>query len=110
MLPGRPFLDASVDDTVVAVKDDEGTVYAIEVSNPDGANNAYLQVFDAASGDVTPGTTTPKQSYFVPALGSVLMSLSNGMRFDTAISIAGTTTATGSTAAVTALVANIVFA
>jgi len=57
----------------------------------------YLQMFNAASGDVTLGTTTPD---FVLQLNPNSTNTFDfgGMKFDTAITLAVTTTATGNTA------------
>jgi len=65
-----------------------------------------VQLFDLATGGVTLGTTTPKKSIPVPALGSTALDWVNGITFATAISAAAATAATGSTAPTTGLVWN----
>ena len=103
----RPFFDSSVVATVENLKSNGGVyLYFIEVSNPNGSN-AFLQLFNVAAANVTIGTTVPNQSYLVPANGGMDIAFSDPLEFDTALSYAATTTATGSTAPGTGLVLNI---
>ena len=85
-------------------------IYNLEVSNPNTVD-CYLQLFDFATGDVTVGTTTPAMSLFVPAgdgtlNGAMDKEYSGGLTFETAITYACTTTATGSGDPTTGLVVN----
>jgi len=60
------YFDADGDNTAQAVKTAGGNVYAVEISNIN-TTDAFLQLFDLATGNVTVGTTTPKLSLFIPA-------------------------------------------
>jgi hypothetical protein len=110
--PGRPFFDSDGDNTATAMKTSEGELYSLEVSNPN-SSDAYIQLFDATASDVTVGTTTPSLSFLVPAGDGTLDGgmdkfWPNGVIFDTAITYACTTTATGSSDPSTGLVVNAV--
>lgn len=100
-----PNLQAALTNTVVSLKGQAGQLCGYTLSNPSAAW-AYVQVFDAATpGAVTLGTTTPKQSYGIPA-GATITRLLDRLNFNLGIQIAATTTATGSTAPATALTTN----
>lgn len=71
--------------------------------NPNSAVS-YLQVFDVASGSVTVGTTAPTYVIGIPANGTANIEYSLGIKHATALTVAATTTATGSTAPSSALV------
>ena len=108
-----PYLDSDADNVKTAVKTTPGTIWVIECSNPNSAD-AYIQLFDAATGDVTVGTTAPTQTYLVPAgdgtnAGGFLVTFPAGMFFTTAITHACTTTATGAGDPTTGLILNIVY-
>lgn len=104
------IFDADGDNTAQSVKGTPGRLYFIEVSNPNAAD-AYLQLFDLATGSVTVGATTPKLSLLVPAGdgtkdGAMDKVFTIGLHFGTAITYACTTTATGSGDPTTGLVCN----
>ncbi|MEO5366366.1 MAG: hypothetical protein H7831_08435 [Magnetococcus sp. WYHC-3] len=68
------------------------------VINPN-TTDVYLQIFDLASGSVTVGTTTPKQSYLVPAgdgtnSGAAELNFAEPLVCKDAVTIACTTAAT----------------
>lgn len=88
--------------TKVAVKASAGTFGGYMVYNPNSAQ-IYIQVFDVASGSVTLGTTTPTYVIPIPATSGANVEFTNGINHATAITLAATTTATGSTAPGTAL-------
>ena len=96
--------------TVAAVKLLPGNVYGIVVYNPN-VTVAYLQMFDLATASVTLGATAPKLAIPIPATGTVAVPVTSEGKigFFTAISIAATTTPTGSTAPGTGLVTNIIY-
>jgi hypothetical protein len=94
--------------TVVAVKASQGTLGGWYVYNPN-TSVAYLQIFDVASGSVTLGTTRPKLTLGIPASGAANLEMSLGVHFGTAISIAASTTPSGSSANSTALPVNILY-
>jgi len=90
--------------TKVAVKASAGTFGGYMIYNPN-ASAVYIQVFDVASGSVTLGTTTPTYVITLPATAGANVEFTNGINHATAITLAATTTATGSTAPGTALTA-----
>ena len=90
-----------------SIKATSGTLFGLNVYNPN-ASGVFLQAFDSAS--VTVGTTTPAQSYYVPATSPMIIPISTlGIAFANSIQIAATTTATGSTAPGSAVVVNAAF-
>lgn len=99
------YFNNALSTTVSAVKALAGRLYNLQVQNPN-SSDAWVQVFDLATGSVTLGTTTPKKALFIPALGESVFDWDNGVGFATAISVAATTTSTGNTAPTTALVFN----
>lgn len=100
-----PFFDSDGDNTAQAVRTTSGYLHFLEVSNPNGTD-AFIQLFDAATGDVSVGTTTPALSLLVPANGAMDKHFPVPMKFETAITYACTTTATGSGDPTTGLVVN----
>lgn len=104
----KTLRDANVDNTAQECKTSDGYLFGYHVQNPN-SSDAWLQLYDAESGDVTVGTTTPKLSLVVPASGAIEAFLPDRVRFGTAITYAATTTATGGTDPTTGLVANLFF-
>lgn len=105
--------DADGDNTAQQIKASAGKLYGLEVSNPNTVD-AYIQLFDLATGSVTVGTTTPKQSYLVPGgdginNGAMDKVFTIPVSFATAITYACTTTATGSGDPTTGLVVNAIY-
>ena len=88
--------------TKVAVKASAGKFGGYMFYNPN-ASVEYIQVFDVASGSVTLGTTTPTYVIPLPASSGANIEFNNGIPHATAITVAATTTATGSSAPGTAL-------
>ena len=92
------------DNTVTALKTSAGRLHEVVMESPSGATNGtFLQVFDAATGSVTLGTTGTVITKFCPAAKTVSSrvyenSPADNDIFATAISYAVTTTARGSTA------------
>lgn len=108
-----PYFDADGDNTAQTVKTTGGRIHYLEVSNPN-ATDAYIQFYDAAAGSVTVGTTTPVQSFLVPAGDGTKdagteKTFNFPWKFNDAITYACTTTATGSTDPTTGLVVNILY-
>jgi hypothetical protein len=102
-----PKLLNALSTTVVSVKSSAGQLGMLYCYNPNSVQ-AYVQVFNVASGSVTLGTTSPTGGSYPIAptsTGGLAMS-SIGIQFSTAISVAATTTATGSTALTTAIDCN----
>ena len=103
-----PYFNGALLAVAATVKSSAGSLFALVVQNPN-ATGAWVQAFDKASPTV--GTDTPALSLWVP--GSSYLALPSsalGVKFANAIVLAATTTATGSTAPVGALVVNALFA
>lgn len=83
--------------TKVAVKASAGTFGGYMIYNPN-ASVTYIQVFDVASGSVTLGSTTPTYVIPIPAGAAANVEFTLGINHVTAITLAATTTATGSSA------------
>lgn len=104
-----PKLANALSTTVVSVKSSAGQFGGFYCYNP-AAAVTYVQVFNTASGSVTLGTTTPSLSLGVPAGGGAVHEFANGIsNFGTAISVAATTTATGSSAPASAIDCNFLY-
>ena len=100
------YFNSALTNTVTAVKASAGNVFWFEFINT-GASAAFVQLFNLATASVTLGTTTPTHSFYVPAGGANdKVSTIALIQCSTAISIAATTTATGSTAPATSLTIN----
>jgi hypothetical protein len=69
----------------------------------------YVQFFNTGSAAVTIGTTAPAYSIGIPALSAANLMSPTGIAHTTAISIAATTTRSGSTAPGTAIDMNIFY-
>ena len=108
------LFDSDGDNTAQACRTSGGILKKIHIINPN-STDAFLQLFDAAVADVNVGTTTPKQSYLIPAGNGVTYGAyeadfaSDGLKFATAITYACTTTATGSGDPTTGLIVNMVY-
>jgi hypothetical protein len=100
--------DADVDNTAQSCKTTRGKIYGYHIQNPN-ASDAWLQFYDAATGDVTVGTTTPKVSLVVPGSGAIEEHPTEPIQFETAITYSATTTAAGGTDPTTGLVANLLY-
>lgn len=91
--------------TKQAVKASAGKLTGWYIYNPN-ASAVYVQVFDAASGSVTLGSTSPSLVLAIPAGGAANIPPCDGLTFATAITIAVTTTETGSTGPATGCTVN----
>jgi hypothetical protein len=94
--------------TKKAVKASSGTFGGYYAYNPN-ASVAYIQVFDVASASVTLGTTAPDLVFAIPATSAANLEITNGVNMATAMTLACTTTATGSTAPGTGLDLTLLF-
>jgi hypothetical protein len=91
------------------VKASTGQAGMLQCYNPN-TNQMYVQIFGLPSASVTVGTTPPTLSIPIPPSGTGGWTLSNpGVNFASGITVAATTTATGSTAPGTALDCNMVY-
>ncbi len=103
-------IDTHFDSSVVAtVETIRGMreLHFLACQNPN-AIDVFLQLFDFSAGDIVLGTSSPKQSYLIPANGWLdeRWSPDAPMLFRQTISYAVTTTVTGSTAPGTGIVLN----
>ena len=90
-----PFFDSDGDNTAQTIKTSSGLLHKLMVYNPN-PNIAFVQFFDALAADVVVGTTVPDYVLFVPTGdGGVIDDYVPGLRFNTGITYACTTTATG---------------
>lgn len=90
--------------SIVTIKSSRGTVQWLSCFNPN-SSPAYIQLFDAAT--ATPGTSTPKLSFGIPA--TTTTSVPSTVQFLNAIKAAATTTRNGGTPVTTAAVCNFGF-
>ena len=103
------YFDADCDNTAQSVKAGSGNLKGWYISNTNTAV-AYVQIYNIASGSVTVGTSTPTLSLGIPPNDGAANVLSEpGIGFGTQISVACTTTATGSTDPTTGLVVNLIY-
>jgi|TARA_R100000306_G_scaffold62222_2_gene67745 hypothetical protein len=109
----RTLFDSDGDNSAQACKTSNGRLYGVEVSNPNSAD-AYLQLFDLATGSVTVGTTTPKLSFLVPAGNGTIDGAyddywTDGIEFNVAITYACTTGVATSGDPTTGLIVNMMY-
>lgn len=88
-----------VDETEETVSSVPATLFGWTIINDHATVPAYVQFYDSAA--VTPGTTAPKIMICVPALDSKSQEFVGGITFNTAITVASTTTPTGATGTAT---------
>ncbi len=93
--------------TVTAIKASAGNLYAVRITSGASALvDAYVQIFNVAAGSVTLGTTAPVMVLPCPFTRTVIYPIVPGDDdndlFSTAMSMAATTTLSGSTALATA--------
>ena len=93
---GLKFTTTEGDETVQQVSAEEGQVLTFDFYNPNAAV-AYVQWFDKLAANVTLGTTVADWYTVIPGVGGRDWSC-EPIPFNTAISFAVTTTATGLTA------------
>lgn len=103
-LGGLTYFNDAVAGTKQALKASPALLWTLKLVNTTAAA-AYLQFHDKAAADVTVGTTTPKFCVRLAANESVTIPLERPIQFLTAVTIAGTTTATGSTGAAISVLA-----
>jgi hypothetical protein len=92
--------------TAQAIKASAGKFGGYYIYNPNAAAT-YVEIYNVAYGSVTVGTTNPKLVFCIPATSGANLEILAGIPFDTAMSIAATTTGDGNTAPTTALEAMI---
>ena len=104
-----PKILNALTNTAVAVKAAGGQLAMVQCYNPN-SSQAYIQIFNVASGSVTVGTTAPTLSIPIAATATGGWVVApGGVYFSVAIAVAATTTATGATAPSTAVDCNAAF-
>lgn len=93
---GLSSASGSIGATVTAIKASAGQVYGWYFYN-NNTTQSYVQFFNAATGSVTLGTTAPLYSLAIPANGGSNAFPPQGIAHSAAITIAITTTRSGST-------------
>lgn len=93
---GLSIYSGSIGATATSVKGSAGQVYGWYIYNSN-ASAVYVQVFNVVSGSVTLGTTSPTFSLGIPASSGANVSFDSGIAMGTAITVAVTTTRSGST-------------
>jgi hypothetical protein len=100
-----PYSDDNVAATVKQIKLGPGLIFGLKIVNTTAAA-AYLQMFDKAASAVTLGTTVPYVWFRLSANESIMIGLNEPITFGgSGMSIAGTTTPTGSSAAILSVTA-----
>jgi hypothetical protein len=97
-----PSSQTALSNTKTEIKATAGTFGGYMLDNPN-ATLVYVQVWNLPAASVTVGTTAPTYTIPIPPGAGANLEISNGIKHDTGITIAATTTPTGSTAAATAL-------
>ena len=97
------FNSIDLDETEEQIKGTAGQLYWLHVMNL-SSSVKYLQVFNATAASVTVGTTAPDLVFPLSSQGDTngagfVLAVPNGIAFDTAITVAATTTPTGGTGA-----------
>lgn len=110
--PAVPFFDGSVTGVIETLADSAVELHALEVSNPNNAQDVFLQLFDAAAPVL--GTTAPSLSLIVPggtatARGAMDKFFAHPILFRTALKYAVTTTPTGAVSPGSAVTLNAVY-
>lgn len=88
---------------VTAVK---SRVYGLHVYNQD-SSDTYLQFYDALTAGVTVGTTTPKETLWIPASAGIDDNFTIPWEFNTGLIVAATATIGGSTNPTNGLLINL---
>lgn len=99
------YNNTALSNTKQAVNASAGNLYGYHIYNSNSVV-IYVQLFNVASASVTVGTTAPTAVLAIPPLGWADAPPGLPISFATALTIAATTTATGSTAPSTALLCN----
>lgn len=98
-----PHFEPNAGAAVKTINGGPSLLYSLEIQNPNDTN-VYLQLYDHANPTV--GTTTPVQSYLIPAKGTSDKTPPVPLEFTAAIKYAVTTTVSGSGAPAQGVVVN----
>lgn len=94
--------------TAQVIKASAGKFGGYYIYNPNAAAT-YVEIYNIAAASVTVGTSTAKLVFCIPASSGANLEILAGIPFDTAMSIAATTTGGGNTAPTTALEAMVFY-
>lgn len=100
------YNNTALSSTKQAANASAGNLYGYHIYNPNSIV-IYIQLFNVASAGVTVGSTAPTAVIAVPPLGWADATPATPIAFATALTIAATTTSTGSGAPTTALLCNL---
>ncbi len=101
------YFNSGLTSTKQAVNASGGNLYGYHIYNPNSVTS-YVQFFNLASASVTVGSTTPNMVLAVPAGGwADGAGMSTPIGFATAMTVAATTTSTGSGNPTSALMTDI---
>jgi hypothetical protein len=89
----KKFRETDLAETKTAVDATSGTLHNIVVDNTANAAVTYLKLWDAASGDVTVGTTAPDWCFKIAAGVKKTIVLHDGEAYSTALTASCVTTA-----------------
>jgi hypothetical protein len=85
------FRSLDLDETEEEVKASRGAVFGYFFYNAHASDARYLKFYNATAANVTVGTTTPVMTFPVKSGSSGHISFPDGIKFDTAITVAATT-------------------
>jgi hypothetical protein len=89
----KKFRETDLAETKVAIDATSGTLHTIVVDNTANAAVTYLKLWNAASGDVTVGTTAPDWVFQISASVKKTIVFHDGEAYATALTAACVTTA-----------------
>jgi hypothetical protein len=85
------YVNTDSNETKSAVRASSGTIYAIVIDNTANASASYVKLYDAASGNVTVGTTAPDWIFKAAASVKKTYVMPEGIAFATALTEASVT-------------------
>ena len=107
----KKYRDTDLQATKTAIDTTSGTIHSIVIDNSANAAVSYLKLWDAASGDVTVGTTAPDWVEKVAASTKRTIVMHEGAAYATALTAACVTTAgtAGTTDPTSSVVVEIIY-
>lgn len=89
----KKFNETDLNATKVAIDSSSGKIHSLVIDNSANAAVSYVKLWDAASGDVTVGTTAPDWVFKIPASIKRTIVFLEGLAYATALTAACVTTA-----------------
>lgn len=102
------YRNTALQATKAAVKTSRGRVYGFHINNTNGSD-AFVQLYDSDADGVTVGTTTPTLTLTLKASSALTQTFNPPIEFNAALTVAATTTVTGSTDPTTGLLVQILY-